>query len=77
MVVSNTKKIREKTDDFVFENEEITRQIFSDLTNLVIEKNIDLTPSEKTDVLVDIIFVIYKAEVVQRVYDRSQEEFDG
>ena len=73
MVKINSNKIRVKTDDFVIENDEITRQIFYDLVNLVVQKEIDLTPSEKTDVLVDIIYVLYQAEVLQRVSDRMQE----
>ncbi len=33
----------------------------------------DLTPSKKTDVIVDIIFLLYHTDVVQRVSDRMQE----
>ena len=73
MVEMNSKQIRDKTDDFVLENDEITRQIFYDLVSLLVQKKIGLTPSERTDVLVDIIYVLYQAEVLQRVSDRMQE----
>ncbi len=33
-----SKKIRKATDDFVFDNEVIARQIFSDMINILVQK---------------------------------------
>jgi hypothetical protein len=68
-----SKKLRKATDDFVLDNEDIARQIVYDVVELLAQKEIDLTPSEKRDVIIDLMLVLYRTNALQRVSDRRQE----
>ena len=68
-----SKKLRKATDDFVLDNEDIARQIVYDVIELLAQKEIDLTPSEKRDVIIDLMLVLYRTNALQRVSDRRQE----
>ncbi len=63
------KNIREATDKFVCENQEIANQIISDLVQLMAEQDADPKLLSENEVALGLLKTIYNGDAVKRLHD--------
>ena len=67
--MESKESVRNQTDEFVCGNEEITNQIFSDVVEILVEKDVDLKYALENKTALAALQNIYQADTLKRKYD--------